>query len=291
MMDHVTPNKAADRLAFLIDALQPQRRTRVVDIGANPINEPPYRLLMDIDGCDVWGFEPQQSAYDALIKQAGPREHYLPHAVGDGSTGVLHICKDSGFTSMLEPNEAAFDYLGRFQRAGRVVQTIPFATRRLDDLDMPQADLIKIDIQGGERAVFQNGRDMLAGAVAVITEVAAIPLYKDQPLLGAQMAELAESGYHLHRFMTFKAVPVKRLETAGRTRAVRSQLIDGDAVFIRALLALKDQDTEWLKHLAVLSDGVFGSFDLTALVLDLLLTRRTVTEAQIDAYVSKVVDG
>nr|WP_255435536.1 FkbM family methyltransferase [Paracoccus sp. S1E-3] len=275
----------------MLEALKPERRTRVVDIGANPLTAPPYKLLMDLDGCDVWGFEPQQSAYEDLIKLAGPREHYLPHAVGDGGDRVLNVCKASGFTSMLEPNVAAFDYLGRFHRQGRVIQRIPFSTSRLDDLDMPQVDLVKIDIQGGERTVFENGRRMLGGAVAVITEVAAIPLYVDQPLLDAQMAELRESGYHLHKFMTFWAKPLKNIVSDGRARAVRSQLIDGDAVFVRALLELNTQDTEWLKHLAVLSDGVFASFDLTVLVLQLLLDRRVITEAQLDTYMAKVVNG
>lgn len=290
-MARMSANKAADRLSFLIDTLSPQRRTRVIDIGANPLSDPPYKLLMDLDGCDVWGFEPQPSAFEELIKIAGPREHYVPHAVGDGSTGVLHICKNSGFTSMLEPNEAAYNYLGRFRRAGKVMERIEFGTSRLDDMDIPQVDLVKIDIQGGERAVFQNGRRMLGGGVAVVTEVAAIPLYKDQPLLDAQMSELRESGYHLHKFMTFKAMSMRPMADENRSRTMRNQLIDGDAIFIRAMLELPDQDTEWLKHLAVLADGVFGSFDLAGRVLDLLSQRGVVTESQIDTYVSMVLDG
>lgn len=73
------------RVETLIDVLQPSRLTRVVDIGANPINDNPYKNLLDMGGCEVWGFEPQEPAFNELMRTKRENEHYLPYAIGDGT--------------------------------------------------------------------------------------------------------------------------------------------------------------------------------------------------------------
>lgn len=281
-------NAAMTRLRQLAEALAPERRTRVIDIGANPLDETPYSRLLRLNLCDVWGFEPQKEAYRQLVEAAGPHEKYVECAVGDGERSTLRVCQSSGMTSMLKPNQSAIDYLGRFEKALKVAEHVEIATRRLDDLNLPQADLLKIDIQGSECAVFRNGRTMLSGGVAVITEVAAIPLYEDQPLLDEQMRVLAESGYSLHKFLFFKSYVLNRKHGSRFRHRMASQLIDGDAVFIRNLLNLPGQETEWLKHLAILSDGVFQSLDLAVVVLTLLQERGVVDQSFVEYYVSAV---
>ena len=47
----------ADRALALVELLRPERRTRVVEVGANPINENPYRNLLSLGHSEVWGFE------------------------------------------------------------------------------------------------------------------------------------------------------------------------------------------------------------------------------------------
>ena len=74
------------RVSALVKILAPQRLTRVVDVGANPLSPPPYAPLLAAELCEVWGFEPQPEAFAQLVAEAGPHEHYLPHAVGSGKT-------------------------------------------------------------------------------------------------------------------------------------------------------------------------------------------------------------
>jgi len=62
------------RTQFLIDALQPDRLTRIVDVGANPINDNPYKPLLDMGACEVYGFEPHPEAYAQLLENKGDRE-------------------------------------------------------------------------------------------------------------------------------------------------------------------------------------------------------------------------
>lgn len=277
------------RARSLLGLLAPERRTRVVDIGANPLEDPPYGPLARIGGCEVWGFEPQEPAYDKLVAGAAENEHYIRGAVGAGGAATLNVCHADGFTSLLEPNEAFIRFSRHFDGDLDVTERIGIETTRLDGADLPQPDLIKIDIQGGERDVFARGKRVLKGAVAVITEVAAVPIYEDQPLLDAQMAELRKSGYHLHKFLFFKQLKLRSpLGRGMHGAAARSQLLDGDAVFIRDLLQFREMETEPLKHLAILADAVFASPDLAVAAVDALSARGAVEEAGARAYAGQL---
>jgi len=280
------PGFDAARTGFLLETLKPDRLTRVVDIGANPLDTPPYRALFDFGGCEIWGFEPQAAAFDTLYAAAGPNEHYLNAAVGTGEVSTLHICKDSGFTSLLEPNVATFAAIGHFLRGVSVIERVEIETKRLDDLDdLPEFDLLKIDIQGGETAVFAHGAQKLSRAVAVITEVAAVSLYVDQPLLDGQMQALRGHGFDLHKFLFFKSLRRKSPATARLPRRhFHSQLIDGDAVFLRGLLDLARLDDQQLRHQAILADAVYGSHDLTAHLLHHLAAKGQIAASATDAY-------
>jgi len=280
----------ADRASALIDLLQADRLTRVVDIGANPLDETPYAGLLSIGGCDVWGFEPQPDAHDRLIAAKGPNEHYINGAVGDGSDATLHVCSDSGFTSLLEPDRAFADRLGQYGSRIDVVERVSLPTKRLDDIeDLPQFDLLKIDVQGGECLVFRNGPEKLSRALAVITEVAALPIYRDQPLLHDQLAALAVHGFHLHKFLFFKTIGFRNALTQRLKRGrYRSQLSDGDAVLVRGLTDLSRLEDEELKHLAILADTVLLTQDLAVTAMAELARRNVIALDGIHVYIDRL---
>ncbi|PQP54937.1 FkbM family methyltransferase, partial [Mycolicibacterium austroafricanum] len=84
---------------------------------------------------------------------------------------------------------------------GEVLERIPLSTHRLDDIsEIEHLDFLKIDIQGGELAVFQNGRTKLADAVAIQTEVSFVTLYRDQPTMGDVDVEMRSQGFVPHCF-------------------------------------------------------------------------------------------
>lgn len=264
------------RWQHLCNILQPARLTSIVDIGANPVEPAPYDALVRAGLAEVLAFEPQVSAYKALLANPQANQTVLPYAVGDGKNGTLNICRVGGFTSLLEPNPDAFDYLGRWKEETTVIDTLEVSTKRLDDIkEVKHADLIKIDIQGGELAVFKNGRKTLGRACVVITEVAAIPLYKNQPLLHEQMKLLHDRGFHLHKFLFFKpASLISQFAAYIFQRDHINQLVDGDAAFIKSLLSLDKMKDEDLKHLAIVSDAVLQSHDLVLKILGILLKRK-----------------
>lgn len=281
-----------DRLSHLLATLKPERKTRVADIGANPVHVPAYQFLLDQGGCEVIGFEPDPRAFKELQEQKnGSNETYLPFAVGDDAEHTLHVCNQSGFTSLLKPSKAFTDYTGHFRRGMKVMQEIPLRTHRLDDIaDLPECDLLKIDIQGGEAEVFRNGPIFMANLAAVITEVAFIPLYENQPLLDEQMRILRDADLHLSKFLAFKRVRLKgNLQTRlAANNEHRNQLVDADAVFHRQVSPTSKIASEKLKHLAILADSVFDSCDVTLRCLDVLIDRGEVVLAEAEEYVERL---
>ncbi|WP_341861486.1 FkbM family methyltransferase [Gymnodinialimonas sp. 57CJ19] len=277
----------ADRARAMIEILSPERRTRVVDIGANPLDETPYKGLLSIGACDVWGFEPQRAAFDKLMEAKGPRENYLCAAVGDGNRAELKVCADSGFTSLLEPNLALAEATGQFRDRVKVLERIEMDTTRLDDLDeIPQFDLLKIDIQGGEQMVFRNGPKAISQALAVITEVAALPIYEGQPLLHDQLNELAQHGFYLHKFLFMKAIGFRNPHSARLSRGLyRSQVSDGDAALVRGMTDMASLKTEELKHLAILADSVLLTQDLAVVAMTELVKRDVLTDDAVHDYI------
>ena len=278
------------RARLLCDALAPERLTRVVDVGANPLSAPPYAGLLEAGLCEVWGFEPHPAAYEKIVAQAGPLEHYLPHAVGSGKTVELRICAGSGMTSTLEPNIATFEAMNRFHDIATVIDRIKLKTCKLDDLaDLPEFDLLKIDIQGGEVEVFKGAKKKLASAICIITEAAAVPLYVDQPLLDTQIATLRPLGYSLHKFQTTNSFSFRGpFSERMHRRKYRSQFVDGDVVFLRNILALAGLPTEALKHLAILADAVVDSQDVAVAAMAELVTRGALTAGLVHDYLDQL---
>ncbi len=259
----------------LRELLKPRRLTAVVDIGANPIDgdEPPY-LKMLADGlCRVTGFEPQPEALAKLQADKGPHEQYLPHVVGDGGEHTLHVCAASGMTSLLEPDPMMFGYL-HFDKWAQVLDRIPVQTRRLDDItEIKHMDFLKIDIQGGELAVFQNGYDALAETVVVHTEVAFIPLYIDAPNQGQIDLELRGQGFVPHCFTVVRKWAIPPAVIDGDPRKSLNQIYEADIVYVRDFTHPDSMTAEQLKHLALIAHHCYGSVDL-ALHCIMLLEQR-----------------
>lgn len=279
-----------DRVAALIDCVAPARPTRVVEVGANPINDNPYASLRDMGACEVWGFEPDPRAFERLT--SGARETYLPHAVGDGTSRTLHVTRMPSLTSLLRPLPRTTAYLKRASRPMVVEREIEVETVALDALEAPDAfDLLKIDVQGGEGIVFDGAGGHLSRVAAVITEVAFVPLYEGQPLMDEQMRRLRSHGLMMHKFLHLKGLSLRGgLNTGLHKRRHRNQLIDGDAVFIRDLTDPEAVPDETLKHLAILADAVLESFDLAVRCLDLLIARGAIDTDAAQGYVARLPD-
>ncbi|MEP7328624.1 MAG: FkbM family methyltransferase [Betaproteobacteria bacterium] len=255
--------------------LAPIRLTEVVDVGANPIDGvPPYASMLAAGLCIVTGFEPQPQAFAELMHKAGAHERYLPYAVGDGGAHTLNLCVASGMASLFEPDPATLSLFDMLRPMGVVTQRVPVQTRRLDDIsEIGALDFLKIDIQGGELAVFQGGTNKLAQAVAIQTEVSFITLYKDQPVLGEIDLELRRQGFVPHCFANVKNAPISPCVVNNTPGQALNQLLEADIVYVRDFSHRETMHDEQLKHLALIAHHCYNSFDL-ALRCVMLLEQR-----------------
>jgi FkbM family methyltransferase len=259
-MDRSAFRSNQDSLATL---LQPARLTSVVDIGANPIDgDPPYKSMLQRRLCRVTGFDPHPQALAELNARKSDLETYLPVAVGDGQHHTLNICRGIGFASLLQPDAKTLMHFPNFTELGRVIDRLPLATRRLDDIaEITAIDLLKIDIQGSELSVFANGRAKLAKAVAIQTEVSFVPLYEKQPVFGDIDLELRGLGFIPHRFTAINKKMIAPMQGQNPGDAIH-QLVEADVVYVRNFIHAEAMDVEQLKHLALIAHHCYGSPDL-----------------------------
>jgi len=131
---------------FLVKLLAPQRTTHVVDVGANPIDgDPPYKHMLAQSLCSVTGFEPQPDALAKLNRKKGSLETYLPYVIGRGGPAELKVCRYPGWTSLLQPRQAALQVFPQFQSNASVTSYVPVHTHRLDEVaELAPFDFLKL---------------------------------------------------------------------------------------------------------------------------------------------------
>jgi len=259
-------------IEVLLAELRATRRTRIADVGANPLSPPPYWLLLDLRACEVVGFEPQTDAYQKLLQEKSDLETYLPYAVGNGKRQVLKLYRHSGFASVFEPYREGLAFLGK--SPGIELERMEFETVRLDSLsELGEIDLLKIDVQGGELDVFVGAKATLAGAMAVITEMRFFPLYEREPMRACD-EELRRQGFEMHKILFAKSRPLPNSQAERlHPRRVRDQLVDGDVVYLRNMSYPEAYSDEQLKHLCLSAAACFDSHSLVVHCLDLLVAR------------------
>jgi FkbM family methyltransferase len=271
---------------FLFDLLKPDRLTAVIDVGANPIDSsPPYKPLLEKRLCRVLGFEPQPTALAILNSQKSDLETYLPDVLGDGKTGLLKICREPGLTSLLTPNQEVLRYFGGFSEWGHVVEEIPVTTRRLDDIaEIESFDFLKIDIQGGELSLLQNGREKLKNTIAIQIEVSFIPLYVGQPVFGEIDLALRQLGFMPHCFVELKRWMIQPLFGKNPHDAI-NQMLEADIVYTRDFTKPERMSSEQFKHLAMIAHHCYDSFDLAVNCIHRLAKAGAVDADAVEQYV------
>lgn len=283
----------SNSLGYLARALAPVRPVRIVDVGANPIEDPPYAALVRRDLCRVWGFEPHPEAARQLRAKVPESVTVIEAAVGVPGRGVFHAYPAAEMSSLYKLSAKSIGYLGHFKRHLNTERAIEMTLHSLDALDdVPAIDCLKVDAQGAEVDVITGARAKLAQAVAVVAEMRFYRLYDGEPALHDLDRALRDQGFVLHRFIAPKSRMLGNSQAARlNRRAVGSQLIDGDAVYIRNLEDRDEVSDAQLAHLALLADSMFGSHDLTLWCLDELAARGVIPAKVAAKYVDKLPDG
>ena len=253
---------------LLRDLVRSSRPSTIIDIGAAPIDgHPPYKEMLDYGLCTVTGFEPRAGALAKLEEAKGPLERYLPHVVGDGREHRLKITAARGMTSLLTPDENQLRLFNGFPVWGSVIDEVDVQTHRLDDLDIDEFDMLKIDVQGAELMVFQHGRERLREAVAVHTEVSFVPLYLGQPTFGEVDVELRAQGFVPHSMPDLKQWAIAPTTFGDNIYNPGNQLLEADIVYVRDIAHPEQMTSDQLAHLAMIAFHIYGSVDLAVFCL------------------------
>jgi FkbM family methyltransferase len=276
----------------LADLLGPDRTTSVVDIGANPVDgDPPYKPMLQRRLCRLIGFEPQLDALAELNAKKSDMETYLPYAVSDGKEHILRICGIPGMTSLLEPDQNALWHFPMFSEWGKIVRELAIMTKRLDDIEEVDAvDFLKMDVQGSELSVLQNGKRRLAKTVVVQAEVSFIPIYKNQPVFGEVDLELRKLGLVPHAFAAINQRMIAPMR-GNNVYAAFNQLVEADVVYVRDFTRPDAMDVEQMKHLAIIAHHCYRSYDLAMNCIYHLAKKGAIRQSVVNQYLNLVQLG
>ena len=272
-------------LRTILYAAAPSRKIEVCDIGANPIdNAAPYSPLLENNLARVTGFEPQADALEKLNAAKSDDETYFPNALGTGEPVNFNAYRGSGFSSCYDPDFSTVEISANLAKYMQVKNRFPVETSRLDDLtDVPQIDMLKIDVQGSELNIISNGRNKLSDAICIWTEVRFFPLYEDEPDFGDLQLELASQGFRLHDFDSIMKLHLRSGDVPTRRRW-RRQILDGDAIYFRDLRGIKDWSDHQVRSLVQIATLVTKSKDIVGFALAELVRRGGIDQELLDLF-------
>jgi FkbM family methyltransferase len=265
---------------------------KVVDVGAMSLGAgtDPFDPLLKQGSVKIVGFEPVQAECDKLNRMHAPGRLYLPHVIGDGRKRTFHECNHVMTSSLYEPYTELLDKFQNLENLTQVVSRSDVDTRRLDDIvEVADTDYLKVDVQGAEVDVFNGATNVLREAVMVHTEVEFVPMYRDQPLFAEVDQVMRRNGFLFHKFAGIMGRTFKPLISNNDVNAPGSQLLWGDAVYIKNFMSLDDLVPEKLLKLAILLHVLHRSFDACAFVLQCY--QRKTQDKLADRYLFKLTGG
>jgi FkbM family methyltransferase len=175
----------------------------VIDIGANE-GQWISSLMELLPISKIWIFEPNPDAMKTCQRKIGKPAGvtYFCLALGDADgQAELHVTASSDFASILPPN---VEFLGKHYWPGAacVVSNKQVQIATLDSLvsESQSVDLLKVDVQGFERAVLSGAQRVLRRTKAVLIEANLQSHYLGDDTFPALWNQLADQGFSLWSF-------------------------------------------------------------------------------------------
>jgi protein O-GlcNAc transferase len=260
-------------VAELFSFLGLSQPLRCMDIGA-------LRMASEIDPWINWaqegyaeviGFEPIEQECEKLNSLAiasNERIHYLPIGLGDGKEHTLHITNVPMTSSLFPPARSTIDLFVALGDLMQVVREERIKTHRLDDIkEADTTDFLKLDVQGAELMIMEHASKALESTSVIQCEVEFIELYEGQPLQADVDTFLRSKGFSFLRYAYTEGRAFKPLQYPGNPNRAISQMLWGDAIYIRDFRKLKCWTDRQLRASAFLLHSLYDAFDLTHIIL------------------------
>ncbi|MFT3673074.1 FkbM family methyltransferase [Aestuariivirga sp.] len=249
----------------ILDVIRPSEKIQIMDVGASAINEQPvYKVLLDNDLAHLNAFEGDDRQIEGIRQAFGDKATVFREFLYDGRDATVYFTTPaSGMTSLLQPNPKTLKFFNGFEIFGRVERTATIPTRRMDDIEgLPNVEFIKMDIQGAELTVLQNGRERLRDCLAIQLEVSFVNLYHGQPSFGEVDVWMRSQGMIPHRFLGIKPWVIAPTVFNNNFRIPGNQLMEADVVYMKDPRELKSFTDTQIRKAILLAHFCFGSIDL-----------------------------
>ena len=173
------------------------RINTVFDIGANAGQFIEF-ALETLPESTIHAFEPMPECFAILCARYGGLPQVRLHCVAlsdqDG-TGTFYVSEHDPSSSLLESDTQMASTFPH----NRTARTTTVHLARLDafseELRQDARLLVKLDVEGAELSVLRAGAEVLSQALAVVVEVAFLPLRKDQGHFADIHDSLRELGF------------------------------------------------------------------------------------------------
>ena len=206
--------------------------TDILDVGANTGQFAGTMRRAKVRGRIV-SIEPLGAAFDELrARAAGDALWTVERAAVSARPGLLTInVSDNSVSSSVLPMLAEH---ARVAPSSRYVRTEEVTATTVDELVrrhqlVPASTLLKIDVQGHERAVLDGAAETLSQFGAVQAELSLVPLYEGQALLPEMLERLDAHGFDLWVIESGLTDPITRrqLQVDGTFFRREEQLDEG----------------------------------------------------------------
>jgi FkbM family methyltransferase len=203
-------------------------KIQLIDVGARGGIHPRWEQYYS--QIEVTAFEPDLEECQRLAAKKYPyRVNFVPVALGEHDKEIanLHVCRQPGCSSVLEPNmNICKDF--HYGQNLEVTHKVPVELMRMESvLPGMRPDVLKIDTQGTELAILRGAGALLDFAIAVEIEVEFIEQYFNQPLFADVDLFMRSKGFTL---LGIRRVYWRR--KAKTRNPAGGQLIHGDALYI-----------------------------------------------------------
>ncbi len=278
------------RAIWLAERLNLRRPVQIADVGARLNRKPPlYYELLSCKFAHLHAFEPEREAFERLQDAKTEQMSVYPYALGKPGKAIFYAHKIGSISSVYKLAASSARFLGKGFWINRPIDPIEMKLETLDMIaGLPNIEILKMDAQGAELDIMKGGSMRLAECVMVIPEVRFFRMYEDEPLWADLDKEMRTQGFELHRFIHQKSVVLGSSQRSSFHKRAGSQLLDGDAVYIRNAVDPSKLSNRQLKVLALAAGAMIGSHDLCAYCLDELSNRGVVSQDCADQYVSQL---
>ena len=233
----------------------------VCDIGASPC-DPTEHLeeLLNNTESFLYGFEPNEEEFNKL--KITKKKKFFQKAIGDGSEHILNLCAYPGWTSFLEPDTEYIKKFHNFEEASEIIKKISIKTEKLDDINFEQKiDFFKIDAQGFESIIIENGSKSISDALVVQLELSPVPLYKNEKKLTYVSTLMEKLNFNLNMFYKINSRTFKPMILGNNTGIGLHTIFQLDCVFVKNYNEIDKFDEEKLKKLILIMFYSYNSFD------------------------------